>query len=156
MRLQQPLYVDKPVASISIRFEATDVPDSASVLLTDIQLQSGETASGVVPNPREVGTTPARAQYRNGVAAPGIDIIGMSNADRTSPVKMTVRNATGETRIGSYRFGKLSGGATVDGPRHTATKGWGRAPLITERSDLYLATDIEARLHIRLSWNERE
>ena len=57
MRLQQPIHVDKPVASIKLKISATDVPLSASVTITDIQLQAGEQPTGVVPNPREIGTT---------------------------------------------------------------------------------------------------
>lgn len=155
MRLQQPLYVDKPVASIRLRIAARDVPTSASVTVTDIQLQPGELPTGIVPNPAEVGTTRGRAQYRNGVVNNKMRLVAMSNADKAAPVKMTVRNAAGKTRVGAYRFGTVNGTATADGPRNTATHGHGRAPVITERQDLHLRAEATGRVHLRLAWNER-
>lgn len=156
VRLRQSIYSNgKRVTSIRLRVTARDVPTSAAVLITDIQLQHGERATGVVFNPREVGTTSNRAQYRNGVLAPGLRVVALSNADKATPVRMSVRDASGKVRVGSYRFGDLQGGATVDGPQNTATHGYGRAPIITERQDLTLRTDIENRAHLRLGWNER-
>lgn len=155
MRLQQPIFVDKPVQSIRLRITATDVPTSAAVLVTDIQLQAGEQATGIVPNPREAGTTQGRAQYRNGVLNPGLKLVALSNADAAAPVHMEIRNASGATRIGSYRFGVLSGTASVDGEAHTASHGHGRAPIITERQDLHLTTTLQGRAHLRLAWHER-
>lgn len=155
MRLQQPLFVDKPVRSIRLRVMATDVPISAAVLVTDIQLQAGEQATGIVPNPAEAGTVQGRAQYRNGVLNPGLKVVALSNADAAVPVRMDVRNASSELRIGSYRFGKVTGSATVDGHNHTASQGHGQAPIITERQDLHLNVDISKRAHLRLAWHER-
>lgn len=155
MRLQQPLYMDKPVRSIKLRVLARDVPTSAAVTITDIQLQAGELPTGVVPNPAEAGTTRGRAQYRNGIAKPGLRLVALSNSDRAAPVKVQVRNGKGNTRVGSYRFGALNGAATVDGPNGTATHGYGRAPVVTERQDLLLMTELDNRLHLRLAWNER-
>ncbi|MHC6175478.1 hypothetical protein [Glutamicibacter sp. X7] len=155
MRLQQPIFASKPLASIKLRIVATDVPDSAAVRITDVQLQAGEQATGVVPNPVEVATTRNRAQYRNGVVNPGMDVVALSNGDKAAPVRMRVLDAQGQTRIGSYRFGRLNGSATADSGAHAATAGWGRAPIITERQDLALETEIENRLHLRLMWNER-
>lgn len=155
VRLQQPLYVDKPVASVKLRVMARDVPTSAAVIVTDIQLQAGELATGVVPNPAEVGTTAGRAQYRNGVINNKLSVIALSNGDRAAPVRVNVRNAAGVTRIGSYRFGDVQGDATVDGPNGTATHGWGRAPIITERQDLHLEAEATGRIHLRLAWHER-
>lgn len=156
MRLQQPIFVDKPVASIKLRIKAVDVPTSARVDITDIQLQAGEQATGVVPNPSEVGSSQLGSQYRNGVVGPGLEVIGMSNTDKATPVRMHVKNASGETRIGSYRFGDLDGDALVDPVNFTATHGYGRPPIITERQDLYLKTNISNRLHLQLAWNGRE
>ncbi|WIV44541.1 hypothetical protein [Glutamicibacter nicotianae] len=155
MRLQQPIYAAKPVDSIKLRITATDVPTSAAVRITDVQLQPGELPTGVVPNPREVGTTPGRWQFRNGVVNPGLTVVALSNADKAAPVRLLVENASGQTTIGSYRFGTLSGSAHADAKSHAATDGWGRAPVVTERQDLTLRTDIENRLHARLMWNER-
>ncbi|WP_346921685.1 hypothetical protein [Glutamicibacter creatinolyticus] len=155
MRLQQPLYVDKPVRSIKLKITAKDVPTSAAVIITDVQLQPGEQATGIVPNPREAGTTQGRPQYRNGVVNPGLEVVALSNSDKAAPVRLNVRNAKGNTRIGSYRFGKLNGDAIADGPNHTATHGYGLAPIITERSDLHLRNAIDGRVHLRLAWHER-
>ena len=156
MRLQQAIYVDKPVESIKLRLETKDIPVSAGLLITDVQLQAGELSTGKVPNPREVGTDELGPQYRNGVINPGLEIIALSNSDKAVPVKMQVRNAKGEPRIGSYRFGPVNGTATVDGRNHTASHGYGMAPVITERQDLTMIPSIHYRLHLRLSWNERE
>lgn len=155
MRLQQPIYPKGDVASVQVRFVARDVPTSASVTVTDIQLQPGEQPSGVVPNPREVGTTPGRAQYRNGIVNDTLDVIALGNADRAAPVRLDVRNASGNTRVGSFRFGKVNGSATVDGAKHSATQGWGRAPIITERQDLYMKAEATGRIHLRIGWDER-
>ncbi|MGP4965698.1 hypothetical protein [Glutamicibacter ardleyensis] len=154
MRLQQPLYVDKRVLSIKLRIVATDVPTSAAVLVTDVQLQAGEQPTGVVPNPREVGTTIGRAQYRNGVINPGLQVVALSNADKAAPVYMRIRGK-GETRVGAYKFGALNGVAEVDGLNHYASQGYGRAPIITERQDLTLNTVLTGRAHLQASWNER-
>ncbi|MGP5219507.1 hypothetical protein [Arthrobacter rhombi] len=155
MRLQQPIYPKGDVASVQVRFVARDVPTSASVTVTDIQLQPGEQPSGVVPNPREVGTTPGRAQYRNGIVNDTLDVIALGNADRAAPVRLDVRNASGNTRVGSFRFGNVKGAATVDGAKHSATQGWGRAPIITERQDLHIRAEATGRIHLRARWNER-
>lgn len=156
MRLQQSLHVKKPVLNIKIRFEAQDIPVSASVVVTDVQLQSGELSSGPVFNPAEAGTTKLAAQYRNGVLKTGLDIVGMSNADKAMPVLMEARNVKGDLRLGSYRFGVVNGLARVDGENHTATHGYGHPPIITERQDLFLKTYVPGRCHLRLAWNERE
>ena len=155
VRLQQPLYVTKPVASIRLRVMARDVPTSAAVTVSDIQLQAGEQATGVAPNPAEVGTTAGRAQYRNGVVNNKLSVIALSNGDRAAPVRVDVRNASGMTRVGSYRFGDVQGNATADGPNHTATHGYGRAPIVTERQDLHLNAEATGRIHLRLAWHER-
>ncbi|GAA2940809.1 hypothetical protein ACFO7V_16920 [Glutamicibacter bergerei] len=154
MRLQQPIYVDKRVLSIKLRIVATDVPTSAAVLVTDVQLQAGEQPTGVVPNPAEVGTTIGRAQYRNGVINPGLQVVALSNADKAAPVYMRIRGK-GETRVGAYKFGALNGVAEVDGLNHYASQGYGRAPIITERQDLTLNTVLTGRAHLQASWNER-
>ena len=155
MRLQQPIHVDKPVQSIKLRITTTDVPLSAAVLITDIQLQPGEQATGVVPNPAEIGTTPTREQYRNGVINPGLKVVALSNAGKATPISMNIR-AKGPAQIGSYRFGTLNGPALADGERHSASHGYGLVPIITERQDLNLDTMVTSRAHLRLGWIERE
>lgn len=156
MRLRQSIYSKpKGVVSIRLRISAFDVPTSATVRVTDIQLQHGETPTGVVFNPREVGTMPGRSQYRNGVAPPGLRIVALSNADKAAPARMGVKDAAGPVRVGSYRFGDVQGSASVDGANGTATHGFGRAPIITERQDMNLRTELLKRAHLRLSWEER-
>lgn len=156
MRLRQSIYAKpKGVTSIRLRITATDVPTSAAVRLTDIQLQPGETPTGVVFNPSEAGTVPGRAQYRNGVIPPGVRVVALSNADKATPALMSIRDAAGVVNVGSYRFGDVQGTATVDGVNHTATHGYGRAPIITERQDLNLRTELSERVHLRLAWEER-
>ena len=155
MRLQQPIYAHGRVQSIRLRVVASDVPNSAEVRITDVQLQAGEQATGVVPNPAEVGTTPARAQYRNGVIAPGLRVVALSNADKATPTLMQLRNARGQVAISSYRFGDVAS-ADVDGRTGQTTTGHGRPPIITERQDLHLHTTLEHRAHLRMAWEERE
>lgn len=156
MRLQQSLHVKKPVSNIRIRFETLDMPVSANVVVTDVQLQSGELSSGPTFNPAEAGTTKLAAQYRNGVLKTGLDVVGMSNSDKAVPLIMEARNVNGDLRLGSYRFGVVKGRARVDGEALTATHGYGHPPVITERQDLFLKTYVPGRCHLRLAWNERE
>lgn len=158
MRLQRPFYPEKRVAELTLRIRAFDIPDGARIDFTDVQLQPGMHPSGVTDNPREQGTTPEGGpQYRNGTIHDGMEVVAMANIDRPTPVRMSVHNAAGDTQVGSYRFGTLRGeDAAVDGRQHTATHGWGRAPIITQRSDLYLRTNIEGRAHLRLEWEDRE
>lgn len=156
MRLQQPIHVSKPVQSIRLRLTTNDLPASAAVTITDVQLQPGEQPTGVVPNPREAGTFPGPAQYRNGVVMDGLEIAALANSDRAAPTRLEVRGTTENTRIGSYRFGKLRGTAIADGTRNTATQGHGRSPVITQRSDLALTAHTDQRVHMRLAWHDRE
>lgn len=155
MRLQQPIYAAKPAVSIRLRVKATDVPTSAAVRVTDLQLQAGELASGVVPNPSEAGTTPSREQFRNGVIVPGLQVVALSNSDEAVPVKMELLNATGPARVGAYNFQEGTAAGVVDGLTHTANRGHGFAPVITPRQDLNLQNQIARRAHLRLSWRER-
>lgn len=148
----------KPVAEVTLRFEARDVPGSARIDVTDIQMQPGEQPTGIVPNPREAGTSvTGRRQYRNGVIHEGMEVVALANLDRTTPAKVMVRDGFGDVRVGGFRFGDLSGEvAEADAQTHSASHGWGRPPIITERSDLYLRTQLQGRAHLRLEWEDRE
>lgn len=155
VRVTQPFWtIEKRVEQIRLRITARDTPADSSIRISDVQLQPGSDASGVVPNVREAGTNSAGTEYRNGVVHDGLDVVVLADPDRSSPTRMEVLNADADTRLGSYRFGS-PGSAYVDGRSHEASAGWGRAPIITERSDLYLKPYLGQRVHLRLSWNER-
>jgi len=158
MRLQRPLYAQKPIEQIRLRIVGRDIPAGAELEVTDVQLQPGEEATGVGVNVREAGTTAGGTHWRNGVVHEGMEVLALANIDRATPVRMEVLNARADTRIGSYRFGTPPAGrAHVDGRTHSASAGWGRPPIITERSDLYLTTiEAEGRAHLRLQWEERQ
>lgn len=155
MRVTQPFWtIEQRVEQIKLRVTARNTPAGSSILITDVQLQPGSDATGVVPNVRESGTNTDATHYRNGVVHDGLDVVVLADPDRSSPARMEVLNADADTRIGSYRFGS-PGSAYVDGREHDASAGWGRAPIITERSDLYLTPYIGQRVHLRLSWTDR-
>ncbi|MBO0596597.1 hypothetical protein I2485_06870 [Nesterenkonia sp. E16_7] len=155
MRLQRPIYAQKPVEEIRLRIRARDIPSSAHLDVTDVQLQPGEDSTAVVPNPREAGTTAGGVQYRNGVVNGDMEVVALTNLDRATPTRVELHNVAGEARVGSYRFGSFTGDAYVDGEEGAASRGWGRAPIITQRSDLTLRSSTERRMHIRLRWRDR-
>lgn len=141
--------------SIRLRISADDIPDSAAVLITDVQLQAGETPSGVVPNVDEARTLVGRAQYRNGVVNPGLDVVALSNADAASPARLGLVATNTTVRAGAFRFGPVTGSAWVDAEANTASQGWGLGPVVTARQDLNLVMSVGDRAHVRLSWRER-
>lgn len=152
MRLQRPIYAQQRVAEITLRVRARDLPESSRIDVTDLQLQAGEDASGPAVNVEEVPPAPAAARHTNGVIFDGMEAVILSNLDETAPATVEVRNAAGRIRAGSYRFGSVNGSARVDGRAGTASQGWGRAPVVTARSDLMLRGETEGRAHIRVSW----
>lgn len=155
MRLQYPFYAEGRVARIDLRVTARDLPEGARADITDVMLQPGADGSGAYGNPRELGTVSQGPQYRNGVIHDGLEVIALSNSDRGAPARLEVRGNSTSTRVGSYRFGRLDGTAVADGPAHEATQGWGRVPIVTERSDLTLRAYTDERAHLRVSWNDR-
>lgn len=156
MRLQRPIHTDGRVTRIRLRITVQDIPGTATLRLTDLQLQPGEQATGVVPNPREAGTVARGAEYRNGVIAGDMEIVCLSNADRAAPARIEVRNGDGDARIGGYRFGRVQGTARASAEMHTASQGYGLVPTITQRSDLTMRTSTEGRVHLRVAWTNRE
>lgn len=156
MRLTAPVIVDdgRP-ASITLRFVARNIPDGATVDVTDLQFQGGRPATGVVPNVMDAGTAPDGLQRRNGVLREDQEIVLLSNADAAAPSGFEVVNASGAVRIGSFDFGQVDGEAFVDGRGHIASQGHGRAPIITERSNLNLKTSVEGTAHLRAEWEDR-
>lgn len=153
MRLQLPFWARKRVASVTVRVRARGLPAGSAVEVTDVQLQAGADASGPAPNASELAPAPAGRHYRNGVVHEGLEVVALANTDRAAPVRLEVRNG-GDVRVGSYRFGRVNGSATVDGQAGTASQGWGRAPILTERSDLWLPVALDDRAHLRVQWQE--
>ena len=153
MRVQRPIWPLKRVASVSLRVSVRSIPAGAAVEVTDIQLQAGKLSTGPAPSPSELVPVPAGKQYRNGVIHDGMEVVALSNGDRAAPVSVKV-GGRGKMQVGSFRFGEVIGSAEVDGRAGTATQGWGRAPLITERSDLVLQCALADRAHLTLEWEE--
>ncbi|MDZ5077860.1 hypothetical protein [Nesterenkonia sp. HG001] len=157
MRLQRPLHTPGGVRRITLRIRARDLPATARIDITDVQLQPGKPATGVTVSPREVGTRPGGRQYRNAVIQDGLEVVALANLDAATPVQVGVATTSpGDVRVGSYRFGEVDGTAEVDGRRHKASQGWGRPPIITRRSDLWVRTETDDRAHLRLAWEDRE
>lgn len=155
MRLTAPFYIGGRPESVTLRISADDLPDTASVDITDVQLQAGAMATGLSPNVEEAGTTPSGMQRRNGVIRGDQQVVALSNADAAAPVGVEVVNAAGDITIAAFGFGRVDGSAAVDGRAHFASQGHGHAPIITERSDLHLRTHVEGTAHLRLEWEDR-
>lgn len=141
------------VASITVQVRSEDLPDGFEVDVTDVQLQPGD-PTGTVPHPGDVSIKAGARQYRNGVVVRSDTIIAMSNADRTTPARVTARG-NADVRVGSFRFGRVRGTAQVDGGTGNATQGWGRPSIITERSDLQARVAVSAPTHITVDWADR-
>ena len=157
MRLQQPIFAHGRVAQIRLRVVVDGVPVSAAVLITDVQLQAGEVATGPTRNPEEWATETVGAQYRNGVVRPGMEVVALSNGDAAAPARLgVVATHTTIRRLGGFRFGVVDGDAYVDGATLAASQGYVRAPIITERSDLTMRADMDSRAHVRLAWEGRQ
>ena len=141
------------VAAIRVNLIYDGDEESEGIDVTDVQLQPGS-PSGVVPNPDDVQVRRGAKQYRNGIVAPSTDqIIILSNSDLASPTRVTVTpSGPAEVRIGSYRFGKISGPAYADAATGTATHGWGRPPVLTERADGHVAVTLDRPAHLTLEW----
>lgn len=156
MRLQQPLYVRKRVSHIDLRIKSRGLPDGAHVDITDVQLQLGVDVSGYTPiNPEEYGTVEGHQWHINGTLHPYLEAVALANPDRPSPTRVEVLNAATGSRVGTYRF-ESPGRTVADGINRQATNGWGRVPLITSRSDLYLKPYLDERMQMRVSWRDRE
>lgn len=157
MRLTGTVYaLEKRVRQLRLRLRVAGLPGAASVTVTDLQLQAGETATSLVPNPEDAGSTPGRVHYRSGVVNGRMKLVILANLDRAAPTRVRVESVHGTARIGSYRFGRVTGTAEVDGARQAASQGWGRTPILTERSDLTIPAQIDGRAHLRVSWAEQE
>lgn len=143
------------VESVKVRIVARDIPDGAEFGVTDVQLQAGRDPSGYSVNPEDVDVMERSRHYTNGTVTVSQPIMILSNMRFPSGTRIEVLDASSDVTVGDYRFGKVSGRAVVDGETGTATQGWGRAPLITERSDLQVDVTIGSKIHIRGSWADR-
>lgn len=155
MRVQRPFWPQKRVSQITLRITASSIPDGASLDITDIQLQAGQLSTGPAKHPDELVPVQTGRQYRNGVIHDGMEVVALSNGDRAAPATIKVIGR-GKMRVGSFRFGEVVASAQVDGRAGTATQGWGRAPTVTERSDLLVRCELSDRAHLLLSWDEME
>lgn len=144
------------VSQITLRLLVDGLPEAAEVTITDLQLQAGELPTGIVPNPAETGTPTGKTTYRNGVIHGGRPVVLLANIDAATPTQIAVERAHGETQIGSYRFGDPAGARVeADGAALTATAGWGRVPVVPERSDLHLNIRTAGRAFLRAGWTDR-
>lgn len=144
------------VAAVTVRVEYVGTASSDGADVTDVQLQPGE-ASGVVPNPADLRPLAAPRQWRNGVIPRSADeVIVLANSDRAAPTRVDVTpSAAGDVRVGSFRFGRIAGPAWADAETSTAPTGWGRPPVLTERSDGHLQVLTDRPVHVTVGWSDR-
>lgn len=142
------------VDRITLQVRVEDMPDDVEVDVSDVVLAPGADPSGVVPHPSDVALRRGLRQFRNGVVTRSDTIIALANPDSASPTRVHVA-ASGEVRVGGFRFGAVRGSAIADGDAGTASQGWGRVPVITERSDLHARVDTTAPAHVIVEWVDR-
>lgn len=160
--------IEKRPVEVTLRIAASDLPEGSQVGVTDIQLQKGAEPTGIVPNPREAGTTADVRRWANGAVNGEMVVVALSNALRATPARVQVEGVYGEdVKMGDMRFGRVDGTAWASAETTDASQGWGRPPTITERSDLRLTGKVGqtqndmgeempgARAHLRLAWTER-
>lgn len=169
MRLTGKFYtLENRPAEVTLRIAVDGLPDNATVSVTDVQLQAGSDPTGLVPNPREVGTVQTSVQrWANGAVIGDMVIVALSNTLASTPARVAVEGVNADVKIGDMHFGRVNRSAWADARSHDNSQGWGRPPTITERSDLRLAAKVGdtgdewepkpgKRAHARLSWIERE
>lgn len=156
MRLAGRFYTDgKRVVSVKLRVTARDIPSGAEVQLTDVQLQAGTGHSGYAFAPEDIDIRPRSRHYVNGTINESQPVMLLANMLVSSGTRLEVLDgAGGEVRLGTYRFGSVIGSAVADGETHEADQGWGRVPIITERSDLQLYAHVTERIHVRATWRD--
>lgn len=142
------------VDRIAVQVRVEDMPDDVAVDVTDVVLTPGTAPSGVVPHPSDLALRRGQVQFRNGVVTRSDTVIALANADKASPTRVHV-SGSGDVRVGGFRFGRVGGSALADGEAGTATQGWGRVPVVTERSDLQARVDITAPTHVTVEWVDR-
>jgi len=147
------------VASITVRvlYEGTETSDAVDV--TDLQLQPGD-PSGVVPHPSDVATARGGSRWRNGVITRTTDeVIVLANDDAAAPTFIQVTPAgRADVRVGSFRFGQITGRASANAETGTksGTTGWGRPPVLTERSDGHVPVITTRPVHLSVGWADRK
>lgn len=142
------------VKRLTVQVRVEGLPDGETADVTDVVLTSGADPSGVVPHPSDLMLRRGQRQFRNGVVTRSDTIIALANPDRASPARVHV-SASGDVRVGGFRFGTVRGSAIADGEAGTASQGWGRVPLVTERSDLQARVGITSPTHVTVEWVDR-
>ncbi len=130
------------------------MPEGEAVDVTDVVLTPGADPTGVVPHPSDLAVRTGRREYRNGIVSRSDPIVALANLDEAVPVRLRVRGAA-SVRVGAFNFGRVSGSASVDGAAATASQGYGRAPLITRRSDLHTDVVTDRPVHLTVEWADR-
>lgn len=145
----------KRVVGLKLRIESNNIPPGAKVQVTDVQLQAGAEHSGYAFAPEDIDIRPRGRHYVNGTINKSQPVMMLANMLKSSGMKLDILDAEGGVvQLGTYRFGPVLGEATADGEKHAATQGWGRVPIITERSDLQIIAKVEERIHVRAAWND--
>ena len=146
----------KRVVGIKLRITAEYIPTGAEVQVTDVQLQAGAAHSGYAFAPEDIDIRPHGRHYVNGTINRTQPVMMLANMLKSTGMKLDILDAEGgNVQLGTYRFGPVLGEATADGEQHDATQGWGRVPIITERSDLQIVAKVEERIHVRAAWTDR-
>lgn len=140
--------------TVRLEYEGTETTDGVDV--TDVQLQVGD-VTGVVPHPSDLDVRAGPREWRNGSVPRSADeVIVLANNDRAAPTRIDVRpSRAGAVRVGSFRFGHLIGPEWADGEAAEASTGWGRVPVLTERSDGHVAVTADHPLHLTVGWSDR-
>ncbi|OAZ40955.1 hypothetical protein A9Z40_03165 [Microbacterium arborescens] len=142
------------VKRITVQVRCEALPEGAAVDVTDLVLTPGDDPIGVVPHPSDLAVGSGRREYRNGIVTRSDPIVALANVDEAAPVRLRVRGAA-SVRVGAFSFGRVSGSASVDGAAGTATQGYGRAPIITRRSDLHTRVTTDRPVHVTVEWADR-
>src|SRR5699024_12745061 len=103
-------------AEISLRLAADALPGNATVSITDVLLQAGADPTGLVPNPREVGTDNTAVQrWANGAVIGDMVIVALSNTLASTPARVAVEGVDANVQIGdmTVRRVKRSAGAAA-------------------------------------------
>ena len=137
------------IREIRLRVAATDLPDGAHATITDLQLQPGRHSTGWTLHSTDLDVRTVDGwQWRNGVVYGDQTVIVVADTASASPTRWDVLNAAGEVQIGGYRFGHVSGSASVDGAAGTATQGAGIPPHLTERADIDVPVHVDGRARL--------
>lgn len=142
----------KKVASLKLRVTAQDLGE-ATVRVTDVQLQPGRMITGWVQRSedRDIHSV-ERFQFRNGVVHEDMTVIVMAETPDASPTRWDVRGGSGQVEVGGFDFGRVSGSASVDGTKQTATQGAGIPPHLTARADVDVPVKVTGGRALLTCW----